>query len=396
MVAQVGGLPRQFWVLWGGTLVNRLGTMVEPFLALYLTGVRHLPLITVGVVLVVFGCGSFVSHLLGGWLADRIGRRATLTGGMVAAALSLVALGYAESLAGIVVAVFAVGATMDMYRPASAAAVSDVVPSRDQPRAFGLLYWAVNMGFAIAMVIGGALAREGFYLLFLANALTCLVFAVLIWRAVPKTAARPPAHTGSYLTVLKDGTMVAYTLVVFAFAAVHVQSITTLPLAMGATGLSPSDYGLAIGINGVIVLVLQPLIVGPLAARDHSRVVAVGMALLGAGFGLATLAGVTWQYMASVAVWTVGEVVFMTVAQTIVADLSPPELRGRYNGVHGVAWSAANMLGPLAGTWLLHDFGSTTLWLTCLGTGLAGATGQLLLRPTIRRRAGSARQAVLV
>jgi MFS family permease len=181
--------------------------------------------------------------------------------------------------------------------------------------------------------------------------------------------------------------MVGNTLVVFAFAVIYVQAITTLPLAMSAKGLSPVEYGVTMSVNGLTILIVQPLVVGWLAKRDHSRVVAIGMILLGAGFGLAAFTDTTWQFICSVLIWTLGEIAFMTVAQTVVAALASPESRGRYNGFHGIAWSAANLAGPLGGAWLLHQFGSTTLWLTCLVVGLAGAAEQLALRPAIRRRA---------
>jgi MFS family permease len=149
-------------VLWSGTLINRIGYMVEPFLAFYLTGVRGLPLTTTGAVIAMSGAGSVISQFVSGSLTDRIGRRATLTLGMLANAAALVALGYSRGLVPLVLATLLFGMTIDIYRPASAALVADLVPSGDRPRAFGLLFWALNLGFSVAMVLGGTLARSGF------------------------------------------------------------------------------------------------------------------------------------------------------------------------------------------------------------------------------------------
>ena len=205
----LGGLPRPFWVLWTGTLVNRLGFFVEPFMALYLSSVRHLSLATVGAVLASYGAGSVSSQLIGGALTDRVGRRATLTFGMLANAAALLGLGYARGLPSLVAASVALGVTIDMYRPAASALVADLVPAADRARAYGLLFWAVNLGFSVAMVLGGTLARAGFTSLFWIDAVTCAVFGLLVWRAVPETlpAARGDgaAHErGGFATALRD------------------------------------------------------------------------------------------------------------------------------------------------------------------------------------------------
>ena len=160
--AQVGGLPGPFWLLFSGTFINRIGYLVEPFLAYYLTGVRGLSLATTGAVLAMSGAGSIVAQLVSGVLTDRIGRRAVLTFGMLANAAALIALGYSRGLPAIVATTLLFGMTIDLYRPASAALIADVVPPADRPRTYGLVFWAVNLGFSVAMVLGGALARSNF------------------------------------------------------------------------------------------------------------------------------------------------------------------------------------------------------------------------------------------
>jgi MFS family permease len=144
------------WVLWAGTLINRLGMFVEPFLALYLSSARHLSLTLVGAVLASYGAGSVFSQLIGGATADRIGRRATLTAGMGANAAALLGLGYARGLGSLVAAAIAVGLTVDLYRPASLALVADLVPAAERTRAFGLLFWGHLRAVRAAGLAGGA------------------------------------------------------------------------------------------------------------------------------------------------------------------------------------------------------------------------------------------------
>lgn len=121
------GLPRPFWYLWAGTLFNRVGSFVVPFLALYLTGSRGVTVGEAGLVLSVLGLGSAVSQPVGGVLADRIGRRRTIVLGLVSSAAALLVLGAAEGLPAIGAAALAYGLCLDLMRPAVQAAIADLV-----------------------------------------------------------------------------------------------------------------------------------------------------------------------------------------------------------------------------------------------------------------------------
>ncbi|POM24194.1 Multidrug resistance protein MdtH [Actinomadura rubteroloni] len=387
LAPRIGGLPRVFWVLWAGTLINRLGTMVEPFLGLYLVTARGLSVGAAGAVVAVLGAGSLAGQLAGGYLADRVGRRVTLTGGTVGAGAAMLAVGYADGIPSIIAAALACGFFLDMHRPASAAVVADVIGPHDRPRAFGLLFWAVNLGFATAMVLGGVLAAHGYLLLFWIDALTCAAYGLLVWRAVPETR---PERTrddagGGFADVLRDRVLVAYVGLSAIYVFVILQSMTTMPLAMRADGLGPGAYGAAVAANGVLIVVVQPVVNTWLARRDHSRVLVAGNALAGVGIGLTALVDSLPGYIVTVLLWTCGEIVSSAVLQAVVADLAPPHLRGRYNAAYGVAWAGGYLVAPLGGTQLL-GLGAPVLWLTSGGLGLAAALGQLALAPAIRRR----------
>ncbi|MEU8117097.1 MFS transporter [Spirillospora sp. NPDC049024] len=385
---RVGGFPRTYWVLWAGTLLNRLGTMVEPFLGLYLTTVRGLSLAQAGVAMAVLGAGSLVGQLAGGALADRFGRRVTLTSATVGTGAAMLALGYAQGLAAILAAALVLGLLLDMYRPAAQAMVADIISPADRPRAFGLLFWAVNLGWAVAMVLGGTLAQEGFLWLFWIDALTCAAFGLLVWRAVPETRVRDvhAGPAGGFGRVLRDRVMVGYVLVTLVYTFVLMQGMTTMPLAMKEDGLGPRSYGLAIAANGVLIVIVQPLVNAWLARRDHTLVLVAGFALVGVGYGLTSLASSVAAYTATILVWTLGEITAASVLQAVVADLAPASLRGRYGGLYGMAWSGGFLLAPLGGTQLLGAGGGPALWLTCGGLALAAAAAQLALGPAIRRR----------
>jgi len=386
--SRLGGMPRQFWVLWAGTLVNRTATFVRPFLVLYLTGSEHVSLATAGAVLSVSGAGALVSQPLGGFLADRHGRRWTLVGGMLGTAASELLLGYSRSLALIFALAAVFGLLVDLYRPALQAMVADLVPPSDRPRAYGLIFWAINLGFSIAMVLGGVLAEHGFLWLFWADALTCTAFAVMVLRAVPETRPeRGPGQSGpSFRLLLADRPMLALAGLALIYATVYTQATSGLPLAMQQAGLSAAAYGLTVAVNGVVIVLIQPLTVSWLTGRDHSRVIAAGQLLVGLGFGLTQLASGVPEYMATVIVWTLGEIATFTMTSALVADLAHRQMRGRYQGLLGLAWGGGALIGPFAGAWVLEYVGGVWLWSGCALCGVLMAAGQLALGPSIRRR----------
>ncbi|MGW2400312.1 MDR family MFS transporter [Kitasatospora sp. NPDC001664] len=389
----LGGLPSSFWVLWAGTLVNRIGTMVQPFFALYLTTSRGFSVASAGGLLALFAVGQVFSQLIAGALADRFGRRTTLLGGMLASAALMVALAGSESIGAFAVELFLLGVAIDVYRPASTALVADLIPGQDRTRAYSLLFWAVNLGYTAGVLIGGVLVKFGFQWLFWVDAASCAAFGLMVWFAVSETAparaAAAVAAAGKRAeglgTVLRDKVMTAFVLTTSGYAFVYMQTMSTLPLAMRAEGLSPAAFGVAMAVNGVVISVVQPLAASRLSRADLNKVLVAGMVLVGVGFGLNSLASSPFGFSATTVIWSLGEIAFTGASAATAVALAPPHLRGRYSGVYGFAWSLGGLPAPLVGAWLLGH-GSATLWLACAAIGLGAALAQYLLGPAVARR----------
>jgi MFS family permease len=387
--AHVGGLPRSFWYLWAGTLVNRTGSFITPFLALYLTGARDVSVTQAGVVLSLLGLGSAVSQPVGGVLADRIGRRRTMVLGLTSSAVSLLVLGSARTLPALALTAFAYGMCLDLFRPAVQAAVADLVADRDRARAFALQFWAINLGFSVAIPLGGVLAARGYWLLFVLDAAASLVFAALILRGVPETRPVRTGGSGSLAEVLRDRILLALVACVVGSTAVYMQSFTTLPIAFGLDGLGPASYGAAMAVNGVLIVVLQPLLLGVLGRTARARLLAVAMGLQGVGFALHALADSLPAHLVAIAVWTVGEVLQAGQLGALVAALAPVHLRGRYLGVFGSSFGVAAFLAPALGTQVLDRLGEGVLWGGSLALCLLAGAGLAAVS-----RAADARQAL--
>src|SRR3954466_3674948 len=182
-------LPSTFWYLWMGTVVNRLGGFAVPFLMLYLTARLGMPPAAAALLVSVLGAGSFFAQLSGGELADRLGRRPVMMLSFFVAPVAMIVLGLTHEPAVLLVAMFALGFFTDLSRPAINAAIVDLVPGEHRPRAFAYLYWAINLGAALAPILAGLLANFDYFLLFLGDALTTAVFGVIVLTRIPETQA---------------------------------------------------------------------------------------------------------------------------------------------------------------------------------------------------------------
>ncbi|MHA3702320.1 MDR family MFS transporter [Jatrophihabitans sp. YIM 134969] len=388
--SRVGGLPTAFWWLWVGTLVNRAGGFVQPFLVLYLTGPRDLTVPQSGLVLAAFGAGVLVSQPVGGVLTDRVGRRATMVGGLAATGVLLGALGAARGFGPITVAALLLGCVSDVYRPASTAVIADVLEEQARPRAYALQFWAVNLGFSVASVLGGLLAAHGYTLLFVVDALTCLVFAALVGWRVPETRPvrdpdLPRPRFEGVRAVGHDRLLQAAIALIFLYAVLYNQVYTVLPLYTRDIGLGTSAYGLAVALNGVAIIVLQPLLLPVFDRVPRTWLLPASLTLVGGGIALTGLVSNLSLLMATVVVWSIGEIGFSGSIQALVTTLAPEHLRGRYVGATGLAWGGSVLLGPLAGT-AVYAHHPAVLWWGCLGTGVVAAVGYAFLGRAVERR----------
>jgi MFS family permease len=378
-----------FWTLWWGTLVNRLAGFVITFLALYLVRERGFSAAEAGRVVALYGAGLTVAGPLGGALADRIGRRLTMIAGLVLGAASVAALALVREPASLAVLTFVAAVTGEIYRPAVHAAVADVVPPPDRARAFGLLYWAVNLAWTLGLAVAGLVAERSMAALFLADAATTLVFAALIALRVPETRPAGLVHHPALeglARVFEDGPFTTFLFLNLAALVVFTQFQVAAPLDMAAHGLGPSTFSFLMALNGAGVVLLQPVLAPRLGRFGGAELLALSALLFGLGFGLNAVAETVPIYALGVALWTVGEVIGFPVASALVSDLAPPALRGRYQGAFSMSWGIAFTLAPLLGGEVLSRHGGRTLWLLCLGIGLAVALGHLGAAGARRRR----------
>lgn len=386
------GLPPTYWLIWTGTLINRLGGFVIPFLTLYLTIQRQIPVSQAALMVSLFGAGSFIAQLTGGELTDRLGRRPVMLMSFFITPIFMIALGLADDLFLISVSTFLVGFFTDLYRPAVGAAIADLVQPEARTRAYGYNYWAINLGAAIAPLLAGLIAEYNYLTLFVADAVTTSIFGFIVLFGIRETRPQEAKQTSSTplserMEQLKRAPILLwFSFLVLFFGMIYMQGNVTLPLDMQSNGLGPKQYGTAIALNGMLIILVTIPVSNMAANWPRFETIAVSTLLLGLGFGFTAFASTLPFYMISVAIWTLGEIAGTAVGPAIIADLSPPDLRGLYQGVFGSAWGLAFFFGPLAGGWIFQHFGKNTLWFGCLILGIIISLCFLLLNKNVKKK----------
>lgn len=368
------GLPCAFWGLWMAQFINRIASFAQPFLVLYLTRDHGVSIGAASVVTGGVGVGSIFAAIVGGWAADRWGRRNTMLAGQTITACALVWLALGSGFSQMFISAIMVGFGSDMVRPAMSAAVSDMITPDLHVRAYGLLFWSLNLGFSFATISGGLLARFGFSQLFLINAAASVLSAFFILKSTNERRLSNPNKTFSFIShLIRDRGTVRLVWVGIIYAIVYFQAYSTLPIVMTSQNISPTVYGLIISLNGIVICLVQPAAVRFIEKRDPYNVYEFGMIVFGTGFAITMFASDPLLHGLAVTLWTLGEVAVAGVVGAIFAARSPENLRGRYQSLVSFCLAVGAAVGPPLGGYILSWKGSTFVWIFCGFSGLLGA-----------------------
>lgn len=380
--AEVSSLPRPVWVLFAGTLVNRLGGFVLFFLILYLRQ-KGYSVPQAGLALSAYGVGGVAAAFIGGHLADRIGRRNTIVVSMFLSSATVLALSQEQALSTVVVVTALTGLSAELYRPAASALVADLTAPGERVTAFAVYRIAVNLGVAVGPAMGGFLVDRSFFSLFVIDAVTSALFALIALFALPNTRGEPATGgkpRGSVRVILEDRGFLVFLAASLLGSIVFMQFNGTLPLQIRAHGFPNSLYGIMMSINGALVLIFELPLSSLTRRRPAPGVMALGLLLIGLGFSLTGANASPVALIVAVIVWTSGEIVFVPVAAAYVANIAPGDMRGRYQGMWAGTWSASHILAPALGT-AVFAVSPPLLWSLCAATGLVAAMVMLAVAP---------------
>jgi len=403
--------PRQYWLMVAGmVLSNAGGSLVWPFLLIFASARLELPLAAVGSLITIQSVAGMLSSFVAGTLADRLGRKivmlASLASNGVIYLFLLNASGYAEFA--VLMALF--GISNPMYQVGADAMLADMIPSERRTQAYSINRIASNSGFALGPAIGGFLAATSYSLAFYGASIGFLSYAVLVALRFRETL--PSRHAGvasasgiarpivmprrGYGVVARDRRFVAFTLLLsLGLIAPTTLWILLAVYAKANYGLPEYLYGWIPTVNAVMCVFAQYPVSMVTRRFRPLPVITVGMAIYAVGAGSVAVMTSFPGFVTSMVILTIGELVVVPVASKFVADLAPPDLRGRYMSFYWLGWAASRGAAPLIGGFINDRIAPIAIWYAALLIGLASSAGLGAL--ALRSRAaepGRARAAV--
>ncbi|MCJ8166482.1 MFS transporter [Pontibacter sp. E15-1] len=367
-----GGLSKPAWMMSVVMLINRSGSMVTPFLSIYITDMLGYSLREAGLILSIYGMGSVCGAYLGGWLTDKIGHfrvqfvSLTLGGSLYFLLLNLHQFAYLAA------GVFILSLVNDSLRPANAASIAHYAKPENMTRAFSLNRMAINLGFSVGPAVGGMLAALSYRWLFIADGATCIAAGLFFFLYFRKQQGHRPAPKVSSPTIAppttqspyRDKLFLLFVVLCCSFAVIFFQLFTTLPLYYRQVyALSESRIGLLMALNGMIVFLLEMIFVYLVGERIRKQVlIALGLLLLGLSFVLLNLTQHHSVLYVSMFLLSISEILAMPFMATLTVERSNNVNRGAYMGLYTISYAAAHVIAPFLGTTIIAAYGFATLW----------------------------------
>ncbi|MBA3898781.1 MAG: MFS transporter [Bacteroidetes bacterium] len=380
-----GGLSNAAWLLALIMFINRAGSMVIPFLSIYLITQLKLSVAEVGIVLSAFGLGSMAGSFLGGYLTDRIGQFKVQFMSLTVGGLMFLVLAYVKTYEYLVVWLFLVSTVADSLRPANASSVALYARPENVTRAFSLNRMAVNLGFSIGPAIGGLLAAMSYFWLFMVDGFTCIAAGFLFYFAFRNRKTYQPensktSETGEKIkrvSAFKDKRYLAFAFCCCIFATLFFQLFTTLPLYYREIYQLPEEnIGLLLGLNGLVVFVFEMVLVYLYGNKFKThQFIVTGILLTGLSFVLLNLFEGAWILYLAMIVLSFSEIFAMPFMVTYTVERSGAHNKGSYMGLYALSYSTAFVIAPFLGTQIIMHYGFDYLWWFAGVLAIIGALG---------------------
>jgi MFS family permease len=382
-------LPREIWILCAATLVNRVGTMVLPFLVLYITRTLGYAPARAALALTVYGIAALMTMPVAGWLTDRVGPLAVMKTSLFLTGVVLFLFPLARGFAAILCMTFLFSILNESVRPPSLSLISDLVAPGQRKAAFALSRLAVNLGMSVGPALGGVLAVLSFRWLFYVDGATSILAGVVMvlapwpkarrfgmhepqWpepedlgREIESDSVEPLAavHPGADLRAFRNMRMLYFLLAMIPVQIVFFQLLSTLPLFLVRNLNFPeSAYGTVFTVNTLLIITLEVGLNSAMAHWSHRWTLTLGAFLYAVGFGAFGLVSGPVGVFAAVVVLTFGEMILLPGSAAYAAEIAPGGRRGEYMGLYTMSFNIAFAFGPWAGASILQRWGAQALW----------------------------------
>lgn len=375
------------------TFVNRAGTMVIPFLSLYLTASLGFTLKDVGWVLSAFGLGSVVGSWLGGKLTDRIGAYPVMLWSLLLSGILFMMIQYIESFWGFCAGIFTVMLVADTFRPALFVAINDYCLPENRTRSVSLIRLAINLGFSFGPAVGGLIiANVSYSGLFWIDGITCvmaaLVFVAVLPRKERKVAEAEEAIQPIVKSPYRDKVYLLFVLILILIGFSFLQYFSTIPLYYRDYHHLTEEYvGWLMALNGLLVFVFEmPLIKYFEKPRFNMYYILFASTLLFA-LSFLVLNMMNWWGMLVIGMvfMSLAEILNFPFLNSFAMVRGQGKSLGAYMALFSIGFSISHIMGHNSGMQLIDQIGFDSTWYVMIGCLVLAALLILVLKRMVER-----------
>lgn len=385
------GLSSASWMLAIVMLINRAGSMVFPFLGVYMSKELHFEDEQTGYVLACYGIGSMIGSTLGGWITDKIGNYKLQYLSLLGSIPMFILLPHFTSVISLALMILFQSTISEMFRPANSVAITKYAKPENITRAFSLNRMAVNLGFSVGPAMGGMLAAISYSLLFYINA-GAAFFAAVVFIYFFKGRKENPKPTvdvadDTEITVAsttvqrqspyKDGLFLFYSFFCTLYSIAFLQLFSTLPIFYEKVGgLNELEIGIVLGYSGLLIFLTEMLLVH--MAERHlttQKTIFYGALIAPLAFAIFLVDHSILSIFLSITFLSASEMLIFPYTSTVTAMRADDSSKGSYMGVNGLTFAIGFIISPILGTKLVTYFGYDTLWIVMGSIFLVAAFG---------------------
>lgn len=383
-------LPHDMWILFFATLINRSGTMVLPFLVLYLTQDLHVAATSAGLLIAFYGGGALLTAPFAGRLSDKLGALKVMIYSLIISGILLIVYSFITEYIFLIALTLIWAVVSEAFRPANLAYISEVVSADQRRVAYALNRLAINIGMSIGPVAAGFLSLIDYSIIFYVDGITSIIAGFFLiyapWEkssATVSSAYIPDADIHILNHSDSNKKLIYFLVAMIPVSMVFFQHISTMPLfVVDELGISTATYGLLFAINTGLVIVFEVPLNDYLGKFKEGRVLAVGAFLTGLGFGGMAFCTDVFSIAVTIVIWTIGEMIILPISVSYVSNIAPENKRGAYMGFYQMIFNLAFTAGPWLGTIIMETQGSKILWYAIFVLGLISTLMMLKLDKT--------------
>lgn len=365
--------PRSFRILVAATFIDRVGgALIFPFLSLYVAQKFDVGMTQVGLLFGTWSLSSLIGSTIGGALADKVGRKSVLIFGLLFSAGTALFMGFVENLNTFYLLAAIAGIFSDLGHPAQQAMVADLLQGEQRTEGFSLLRIVANLAITFGPAIGGMLAGVSYLLLFVIDAFASIITALIVLKAIPETkpaeSSEYPAESifqtlVGYRKILKDKLFVAFILATIIMIVVYIQMYSTLSVYLFRVHeIQARGFGYLMSMNAAMVVLFQYWIAGRAKNFPPMMMMVLASLFYGVGYSIFGFVSAYPLFMLAMAIITLGEMIHIPVAQSLVAYFAPEDMRGRYMAAFGYSWTIPNTLAPTLAGLVMDNFDPNIIW----------------------------------